>query len=146
VGEHKTFLTKSAKLLRETEDDGLILVADAKPGWWRKGEELLAGFPRPDQVLGWWTGNNVGPTSESTRHAHHPQEESQNPDTYAKSGGRQPNRHPSDATRHPQRSTPLDKGGSQGVSYDTRVSGSEGPGEGLEAGEVRRVDEPSWKQ
>jgi hypothetical protein len=108
VGEHKTFLTKSAKLLRETEDDGLILVADAKPGWWRKGEELLAGFPRPDQVLGWWTGNNVGPTSESTRHAHHPQEESQNPDTYAKSGGRQPNRHPSDATRHPQRSTPLE--------------------------------------
>jgi hypothetical protein len=108
VGEHKTFLTKSAKLLRETEDDGLILVADAKPGWWRKGEELLAGFPRPDQVLGWWTGNNVGPASESTRHAHHPQEESQNPDTYAKSGGGQPNRHPSDATRHPQRSTPLE--------------------------------------
>jgi hypothetical protein len=32
------------------------------------------------------------------------------------------------------------------VSYDTRVSGSEGPGEGLEAGEVRRVDEQSWKQ
>jgi hypothetical protein len=28
VGEHKTFLTKSAKLLRETEDGGLTLVAD----------------------------------------------------------------------------------------------------------------------
>ena len=47
MGEHKTFLTKSAKLLRETEDDGLILVADPKPGWWRKGEELLAGVSAP---------------------------------------------------------------------------------------------------
>jgi hypothetical protein len=33
VGEHKTFLTKSAKLLRETEDAGLTLVAEAKPDW-----------------------------------------------------------------------------------------------------------------
>jgi hypothetical protein len=53
VGEHKTFLTKSAKLLRETEDGGLTLVADARPEWWNKGE-LLAGFPRPDQVRTWW--------------------------------------------------------------------------------------------
>lgn len=108
VGEHKTFLTKSAKLLRETEDDGLTLVADAKPDWWRKGEELLAEFPHPDQVLGWWTENNAGSTPESARHARHPQEESQNPDTYAKSGVGQPNRHPCAATHHPQHSTPLE--------------------------------------
>jgi hypothetical protein len=53
VGEHKTFLTKSANLFRETEDGGLILVAEAKPDWWRKGDELLTGFPRPDQVRSW---------------------------------------------------------------------------------------------
>jgi hypothetical protein len=53
VGEHKAFLTKSAKLLRETEDGGLTLVADARSEWWNKGE-LLAGFPRPDQVRAWW--------------------------------------------------------------------------------------------
>ena len=53
VGEHMTYLTKSAKLLRDTEDGGLTLFADAKPDWWRKREELLAGSPRPDQVLGW---------------------------------------------------------------------------------------------
>jgi hypothetical protein len=54
IGEHKTFLTRSAKLLREMEDGRLTLVADAKPDWWRKGEGLLAGFPRPEQVRGWW--------------------------------------------------------------------------------------------
>jgi predicted DNA-binding protein YlxM (UPF0122 family) len=45
VAEHKTYLTKSAKLLKEVES-GLDLVADAEPSWWRKGD-LLVGFPRP---------------------------------------------------------------------------------------------------
>jgi hypothetical protein len=69
VGEHKTFLTKSAKLLRETEDGGLTLVADARPDWWNKGE-LLDGFPRPEQVRGWWeVQNDAGHGAESARHA-----------------------------------------------------------------------------
>jgi hypothetical protein len=49
VGDNKTFLTKSAKLLRETEDGLLTLVADAEPSWWRKSD-LLVGFPRPEQL------------------------------------------------------------------------------------------------
>jgi hypothetical protein len=104
VGEHKTFLTKSAKLLRETEDGGLTPVADAKPDWWRKGEELLAGFPRPDQVFSWCTENNVGSAPESARHARHPQEESRYPDTYGEKGGDLIARHPSDGVRHSQHS------------------------------------------
>jgi hypothetical protein len=98
VGEHKTFLTKSAKLLRETEDGGLTLVADAKPDWWRKGDELLAGFPRPEQVHIWW-GGDTG--VETARHARHPREEERNADTYAQNGGELASRHPSDAARHP---------------------------------------------
>ena len=48
VAEHKTYLTRSVKLLREAEG-GLDLVADAVPSWWHKGD-LLVGFPRPEQV------------------------------------------------------------------------------------------------
>lgn len=54
IGEHRTFLVKSVKLLWETEGGMLDLVADAEPSWWRGGEELLAGFPRPEQVRAWW--------------------------------------------------------------------------------------------
>jgi hypothetical protein len=97
IGEHKTFLTKSAKLLRETEDGGLTLVADAKPDWWRKGDGLLAGFPRPEHVNGWWGG---GTGVETARHARHPLHENRNAHTYAKNGGGESNRHPSDAARH----------------------------------------------
>ena len=53
VGEHRTFLTKSVKLLRETDSGMLDLVADAEPSWW-SGEGLLEGFPRPEQVWRWW--------------------------------------------------------------------------------------------
>jgi hypothetical protein len=101
VGEHKTFLTKSAKLLRETEDGGLTLVAEAKPDWWRKGDELLAGFPRPEQVRSWWLERGSHPASESVRHARHPRNDEQNTDTYAESGGGQSTRHPHTAARHP---------------------------------------------
>ena len=101
VGEHKTFLTKSAKLLRETEDGGLTLVAEAKPDWWRKGDELLAGFPRPEQVRTWWLERGAHPASKSARHARHPHNEEQDADTYAESGGGQSTRQPHDATRHP---------------------------------------------
>ncbi len=104
VGEHKTFLTKSAKLLRETEDGGLALVAGAEPDWWQKGE-LLAGFPRPKQVRDWWQENG-GSASESARHARHPQCEAHNTDTYAESSGGQSGRHWPDATRHPESGDP----------------------------------------
>jgi hypothetical protein len=102
VGEHKTFLTKSAKLLKETEGCGLTLVAEAKPDWWRKGDEPLAGFPRPEQVRSWWIEKNADPGSETARHARHPKSEGQNPDVYAENGGGQPNRHATDTTRHPR--------------------------------------------
>jgi hypothetical protein len=64
VAEHKTYLTKSAKLLREGEG-GLDLVADAEPSWWQKGD-LLLGFPRPEQVLRWWEEGGYS-ASESAR-------------------------------------------------------------------------------
>ncbi len=102
VGEHKTFLTKSAKLLRETEDGGLTLVADAKPDWWRKGDELLAGFPRPEQVRSWWEAKNASSASESARHARHPQDEARDADTYAENAGGHPTRHRPDVARHPE--------------------------------------------
>lgn len=102
VGEHKTFLTKSVKLLRETEEGGLSLVAGAEPDWWNRGE-MLAGFPRPDQVAGWWSaGNNSCTGSKSARHARHPLEEDRKADTYAGKGGGQPDRHAPDATRQPE--------------------------------------------
>lgn len=102
IGEHKTFLTKSVKLLRETEEGGLSLVAGAEPDWWNKCE-MLAGLPRPDQVAGWWkTGNSSSAGLESARQARHPRKESRDADTYGEKGGGQPNRHAPDAARHPE--------------------------------------------
>src|SRR5215203_7301028 len=80
VGEHKTYLTKSAKLLKEVEG-GLDLVSGAEPSWWRKGDSLV-GFPRPEQVRCWWEGG-VGSASESARRARHPNTGVQHPHTYA---------------------------------------------------------------
>ncbi len=67
VSEHKTYLTKSVKLLRET-DGGLTLVADAEPSWWEKGD-LLVGFPRPEQVRTWWEEEHTAHASETAEHA-----------------------------------------------------------------------------
>ncbi|HVF02143.1 MAG TPA: hypothetical protein VNA27_12535 [Rubrobacteraceae bacterium] len=53
VSEHKTFLTRSVKLLREVEGEGLALVTGAEPSWWEKSD-LLVGFPHPEQVREWW--------------------------------------------------------------------------------------------
>ena len=66
VAEHKTYLTKSAKLLKEVEG-GLDLVSDADPSWWRK-DDLLVGFPRPEQVGRWWEERGCS-SPESARHA-----------------------------------------------------------------------------
>jgi transcriptional regulator with XRE-family HTH domain len=62
VSENKTFLVKSAKLVREVGEGGLALVKDAEPSWWHSGDALL-GFPKPDEVKAWWAGNDPTPPS-----------------------------------------------------------------------------------
>lgn len=98
VSDNKTFLTKGVKLLRETEDGLLTLVADAEPSWWRKGD-LLVGFPRPEQVWQWW-GEKVPPSApKTTRHDRHIQDGSQEAQSNAENGGGHPTRHPLTTTR-----------------------------------------------
>lgn len=53
ISAHKSYLVKSVKLLEESRD-GLSLVAGAAPSDWRK-DDVLAGFPSPQQVREWWT-------------------------------------------------------------------------------------------
>jgi transcriptional regulator with XRE-family HTH domain len=62
VSENKTFLVKSAKLVREVGEGGLALVKDAEPSLWHSGDALL-GFPKPDEVRAWWAGNDPTPPS-----------------------------------------------------------------------------------
>lgn len=97
VAEHKTYLTKSAKLLREAEG-GLDLVADAEPSWWTKGD-LLVGFPRPEQVRRWWEERDLDP--KSTRHTRHAEGKDRNPDTRAESPVGPPGRQQPVAARRP---------------------------------------------
>lgn len=96
VAEHKTYLTRSVKLLREAEG-GLDLVADAVPSWWHKGD-LLIGFPRPEQVWRWWEECSASKTAQQPRHSTNGVS---NADTYAENGVGQPTRHPTDASRQP---------------------------------------------
>jgi hypothetical protein len=98
VAEHKTYLIKSAKLMREVDEGGLDLVAGAEPSWWRK-DDLLVGFPLPKQVWRWWNEDHAS-DPESTRHARHPQEEQEKPLTSAESSVGHPTRHRPDDTRH----------------------------------------------
>jgi hypothetical protein len=71
VSENKTFLFKSAKLVREAGEGGLALVKDAEPSWWDTGDALL-GFPKPEAVRSWWGGDDPTPPSpEGTDHADH---------------------------------------------------------------------------
>jgi hypothetical protein len=97
VAEHKTYLTRSAKLLREADEGGLDLVAGAEPSWWRKAD-LLIGFPRPEQVWRWWEESHPL-ASESVRQARHAHEEGEEPLTYAESPVEQENRHRTNTTR-----------------------------------------------
>jgi transcriptional regulator with XRE-family HTH domain len=78
VSEHKTYLTKSVKLLREADEGGLTLVADAEPSWWEKGD-LLVGFPRPEQVRVWWEEQGPTPALETAEHAEQNANEAQGP-------------------------------------------------------------------
>jgi len=93
VGDNKTFLTMSAKLLRETEDGLLTLVADAEPSWWRKGD-LLVGFPRPEQVWQWWGEKVPPPVPKTTRHDRHTRDGGQEAHSNAENGGGLDARHP----------------------------------------------------
>jgi hypothetical protein len=101
VGEHRTYLVKSVKLLRETESGMLDLVADAEPSWWNE-DDLLEGFPHPEQVWRWWEEKESHPTQESARHARHPDDDSQEPLRNAETPGGHSTRHPSATTRHPE--------------------------------------------
>jgi hypothetical protein len=99
VGDNKTFLWKSAKLLWETKDGLLTLVADAEPSWWRKSD-LLLGFPRPEQVWQWWKGEVPPPAPNTTRHDRHTQDGGQEAHSNPENGGGHPTRHLLAPTRH----------------------------------------------
>ncbi len=92
VGDQKTFLMTSAKLIREVEDGGLALVSGADPSWWQKGE-IMAGFPRPEQVWEWWGDGPDG--FETTRQRRQGEEATHKADNYGQSTGGHPTRHPS---------------------------------------------------
>ena len=49
VSKNRTFLTKSAGLLYDTEDGRLAISKDAEPSWWTVGD-VMAGFPRVADV------------------------------------------------------------------------------------------------
>jgi len=106
IGEHRTYLVKSVKLLRETESGMLDLVADAEPSWWND-DDLLEGFPHPEQVWRWWEEKESYPVPESARHAHHPDDEDQEPLRYAENPGGHPTRQASATTRHTEDMHPL---------------------------------------
>lgn len=134
VQEQRTFLTKSVKLLRETEGGALALVAEAEPSWWSKGE-VLAGFPRPQQVADWYEESASGGEStspESARQTRHPEDASHNAGTYAEKSGGYSNRHEADATRHP---------GTE--EYSEEVAGGKPPVADGTAATQNRVDKPN---
>jgi hypothetical protein len=126
VAEHKTYLTKSAKLLKEVEG-GLDLVSDAEPSWWRK-DDLLVGFPRPEQVNRWWQERETS-SSESARQTRHPNDVAQKAHTYAKNTVGQSTRQPSDDARHPAAGGP-----------ETLVSGERGEVSGEDPDNTNRID------
>jgi hypothetical protein len=98
VAEHKTYLTKSAKLLKEVEG-GLDLVSDADPSWWRK-DDLLVGFPRPEQVGRWWEEGGYS-SAESARQARQPTGEERDRDSYAEDAVGHATRQEENAARQP---------------------------------------------
>lgn len=130
VAEHKTYLTKSAKHLKEVEG-GLDLLSDAEPSWWRK-DDLLISFPRPEQVRRWWHSaaeRGVLSSPEPTRQTRHPNDVGQKAHTYAAKAVGQPTRQPSDDARHPAAGGP-----------ETVVSGERGEVSGEDPDNTNRVD------
>jgi hypothetical protein len=53
VGDNRSFLVMSLGWVWQPEGGGMALVHDAEPEWWEKGD-VLVGFPRPEEVKGWW--------------------------------------------------------------------------------------------
>lgn len=100
VAEHKTYLTRSVKLLREAEG-GLDLVADAVPSWWHKGD-LLVGFPRPEQVWRWWEECRSSEAPKTVRQPRQSTTTSSDADTSAENGVGQSIRHLADTARQPR--------------------------------------------
>jgi hypothetical protein len=101
IGEHRTYLAKSVKLLRETDSGMLDLAADAEPSWWND-DDLLEGFPHPEQVWRWWQEKESHSAPESARHTRQSQDESQEPRSDAGNTGGHSTRHPSAITRQPE--------------------------------------------
>ena len=98
ISDNKTFLVTSAKLLQEN-DEGLTLVPGAQPSWWEKGD-VLAGFPRPEQVRAWW-GSEDGPQDPET--PGRPGEDGDIAPDEAVNGDRRPSGHHAEATGLPAR-------------------------------------------
>lgn len=73
VKNHRSYLTKSVGILRDMEGGGLRLVADADPSWWEDGE-VLAGFPRPEEVAEWWGDELPDDDPEGTGYRSDPHE------------------------------------------------------------------------
>lgn len=126
VAEHKTYLTKSVKLLKEVEGGGLDLVSGAEPSWWRKGD-LLVGFPRPEQVRRWWEESRGGADGapKTARQVRQQEKEAQNPDTYAGNAVGHSTRQWPDTTRHHEKAP-----SSGGVSGTKSAVSDEAPDTG----------------
>jgi hypothetical protein len=63
VRKNKAFLHMSVGLVDEMDRGGLRIVDGAERSWWAKPENLLEGFPRPEQVARWWGSDRVHPES-----------------------------------------------------------------------------------
>jgi hypothetical protein len=98
VADHKAYLTKSVKLLREADGGGLRLVTGAEPSWWEKGD-LLEGFPRPEQVRSWWEEQHHRPVSDAARQPRHLQSEAADPLIHRENHVGHSVRHPHDPAR-----------------------------------------------
>ena len=96
ISDNKTFLVSSAKLLEENE--GLVLVRGADPSWWEKGD-VLAGFPRPEEVRAWWSSGSPDP--ETPGRAGRPSEDGGTLPGEAVNGDRRSSGHHSEATGLP---------------------------------------------
>jgi len=98
VGDHRTYLVRSVKLLRETESGMLDLVADAEPSWWND-EDLLEGFPHPETVWRWWKEEGRSSPIPS-RQARQLDDEARKQLTHTGNSGGHPARHSPAIIRH----------------------------------------------
>ena len=121
VGDHRTYLVTSVKLLRETDSGMLDLVADAEPSWWND-EDLLEGFPRPEKVWRWWKEEGLS-APESTRQARQPDDEARKQLTNTENTGGHTARHPSATIRHAEE-TRLVADGEAAVADETPATES----------------------